>query len=304
MERRKFIKNTVLGSVAFAASGGVSSSLKAANNSKANRTKFKMKFAPTLEMFKAHAGDNPIDNIKFIADQGFTAVYDLGLINRTPQMQEKIMAEVRKTGLEFGHFSLKTPWSGPTFVLNNDEVKKMIKERMQAGIELQKRTGVNDALFVPGRIEPKLSWDAQTVNLIENLRYCCELAEKSGLRLIMEPVSDGGVFVTKTSQAKMICIAVNNPNFKFANDIYHMQITEGNIIKNIDNCWDYIGTFHTGDNPGRNEPTTGELNYKNILQHIHDKGYISIIGLEHGKSKLGKEGELALIKAYREVDLS
>jgi hydroxypyruvate isomerase len=57
-----------------------------------------------------------------------------------------------------------------------------------------------------------------------------------------------------------------------------------------------------GDNPGRNEPTTGEINYKNVFGHIHSKGYTGILGMEHGNSKPGKEGELAVIAAYAEVD--
>jgi hydroxypyruvate isomerase len=57
-----------------------------------------------------------------------------------------------------------------------------------------------------------------------------------------------------------------------------------------------------GDNPGRNEPTTGEINYKNVFSHIHSKGYTGLLGMEHGISKDGKEGELAVINAYADVD--
>jgi hydroxypyruvate isomerase len=81
-----------------------------------------------------------------------------------------------------------------------------------------------------------------------------------------------------------------------------MQRTEGNIINNIDKTWNEIAYFQIGDNPGRNEPTTGEMNYKNIFKHIYNKGFRGVMGMEHGNSKPGKEGELALIKAYRESD--
>jgi hydroxypyruvate isomerase len=67
-------------------------------------------------------------------------------------------------------------------------------------------------------------------------------------------------------------------------------------------CWENIGAFHIGDNPGRKEPTTGEINYKNIFKHIYNKGYDGVLCCEHGMSKKGKEGELAFINAYREVD--
>jgi hydroxypyruvate isomerase len=70
----------------------------------------------------------------------------------------------------------------------------------------------------------------------------------------------------------------------------------------MDMAWNEIGYIQVGDNPGRNEPTTGEINYLNIFKHIHDKGYKGIIGMEHGNSKPGKEGERAVIDAYRKCD--
>jgi hydroxypyruvate isomerase len=67
-------------------------------------------------------------------------------------------------------------------------------------------------------------------------------------------------------------------------------------------AWDEIGYFQVGDNPGRNEPTTGEINYRNVFQHIHQKGFEGIVGMEHGNSIEGREGEQAVIDAYRAVD--
>jgi hydroxypyruvate isomerase len=85
-------------------------------------------------------------------------------------------------------------------------------------------------------------------------------------------------------------------------DIYHVQIHSGNIIPNLDLSWDEIGYLQIGDNPGRNEPTTGEINYKNVFRHIYNKGFKGFLGMEHGNSRPGKEGEVALLKAYRESD--
>jgi hydroxypyruvate isomerase len=84
--------------------------------------------------------------------------------------------------------------------------------------------------------------------------------------------------------------------------MYHIQRNRGEIIRQIDGCWDEIAYFQVGDNPGRKEPTTGEINYKNIFKHIHAKGYKGIVGMEHGNSKPGKEGEAALVVAYRYSD--
>jgi len=71
---------------------------------------------------------------------------------------------------------------------------------------------------------------------------------------------------------------------------------------NIDRNWEEIAYFQIGDNPGRNEPSTGEVNYKNIFKHLFNKGYLGVLGMEHGNASPGKDGELAVIKAYREAD--
>ena len=67
-------------------------------------------------------------------------------------------------------------------------------------------------------------------------------------------------------------------------DIYHQQISEGNLINNIRRYWDYIGYFQVGDVPGRKEPGTGEVNWRNVFRAIHEKGYKGITG--HGARPL------------------
>ena len=122
---------------------------------------------------------------------------------------------------------------------------------------------------------------------------------------LLEPLNfrdHPGQYLERTDHAYMLCKAVQSPSVKILFDIYHQQITEGNLIPNIDLSWDEIAYFQIGDNPGRKEPGTGEINYRNVFKHIHGKGYQGVIGMEHGNSKPGKEGELAVIKAYQESD--
>lgn len=305
MKRRNFIKSAAAGGFTIAGLNSIAgvSDLK---TTASNKAKFKLKYAPHLGMFPELAGKDPVDNMKFIADQGFGAIFDNGLMNRTPQLQEKIASEALRLGLDIGPFVLYADFKVKSFVFQDPEIKEMLKKKMQEGIEVQKRTGVNSALVVPGRFDDKLHWDYQTANVIENMRMCCEIVGKTGMELVMEPLNPysdhPGLFLTGMPQAKMICVAVNYPNCKIVNDLYHQQITEGNLIPNIDLCWDNIGAFHIGDNPGRKEPTTGEINYKSVFKHIYNKGYRGVLCCEHGKSIPGKEGELAFIKAYREVD--
>lgn len=304
MERRNFIRNAALGGIALTGMPGLANAA-ATGSVSSNEAKFKLKYAPGLGTFKEHAGTEPIDNLRFIADQGFRAVFDNGLMNKPVEMQEKIASELGRLGLDIGPFVLYADFKTESMVLNTEEVRNMLKEKLNQGIETYKRTGAKYALMVPGRYNEKLEWDYQTANVIDCMRELSEIAEKAGLIIVLEPLNrwnHPGLFLTGIPQSYMICRAVNSPSCKIVNDMYHQQITEGNIIPNMDRAWDEIGAFHIGDNPGRKEPTTGEINYKNIFKHIYQKGYDGVLCCEHGNSKPGKEGELSWIKAYREVD--
>ncbi len=302
MERRNFIKNAAIGGIALS---GVAGTINAGASEISNSAKFKLKYAPGLGTFREHAGKDPIDNMKFIADQGFTAMFDNGLMNKPRDLQEKIANELVRLGLDIGPFVAYADFKVESMVLNTADTREMLKEKLRKGIETYKITGAKNILMVPGRFDNKLEWDYQTANVINCMRELSEIAEKAGVVIVLEPLNrwnHPGLFLTGMPQAYMICRAVNSPACKIVDDMYHQQITEGNIIPNIDRAWDEIGAFHIGDNPGRKEPTTGEINYKNIFKHIYEKGYNGVLCCEHGKSKPGKEGEQAFIKAYREVD--
>ena len=305
MKRRDFFRSSALTGIAVSGLAGTANLL-AGESISSNSAKFKLKYAPHLGTFAEHAGKDPVDNIKFIADQGFRAIFDNGLMGKEPALQEKIANELAKRNMDLGPFVLYADFKTKSFVTQDAEIKEMLKKKMQEGVEVAKRTGVKHALVVPGRFDEALEWDYQTANVIDNLRMCCELVEKSGLQLVLEPLNawtnHPGLFLTKIPQSYMICEAVAHPVCKIVNDIYHQQITEGNLIPNIDKAWKHIGAFHIGDNPGRNEPGTGEINYKNVFRHIYNKGYDGVLCAEHGKSIKGKEGELALIAAYRAAD--
>jgi hydroxypyruvate isomerase len=110
------------------------------------------------------------------------------------------------------------------------------------------------------------------------------------------------MFLTTSPQAFLVCKAVASPSCKILFDIYHQQITEGNLIPNINAAWDEIAYFQTGDTPGRNEPGTGEINFRNVFKHIHSKGFTGVVGMEHGNSQRGQEGERTVINAYVAAD--
>jgi hydroxypyruvate isomerase len=268
---------------------------------------FKLKYAPGIGMFHEHAGDDIIDNIRFCHDMGFRAMFDNGLMNRPEADQMKLTGELQRLGMDFGPFVLYADFSVTSFVLNKPDVREMLVKKMKEGVEVSRRTGAKQALVVPGRYDERLHRDFQTANVIDNLRYCCDIVEPAGMTIVLEPLNTihdhPGLFLNGIPQAYSICRAVNRQSCKIVDDIYHQQITEGNLIPNMEAAWSEIAAFHLGDNPGRNEPTTGEINFKNVFRYIYSKKYDGVLCMEHGIKNGGtKEGEDQLIKAYRECD--
>ena len=298
LSRRKFLFSTAA-TAATLSFGNKILSAKPKNN-------FKLKYAPHFGFFKNHAGDDPIDQLKFMADVGFTALEDNSLMNRSVELQEKIANSMSQLKMEMGVFVTYANFKDKSFVTTDKSIRGMLLKKMHDAVEVAKRVNAKWTTVVPGAFDTRLEWDYQTANVIENLKYCVEVFEPHGLIMVLEPLNPWrdhpGLFLTKIPQAYQICKAVNSPSCKILDDLYHQQITEGNLIPNINKAWDEIAYFQVGDNPGRKEPTTGEINYKNVFKHIHKKGFTGIVGMEHGKSKKGKEGEIALIDAYIESD--
>ncbi len=268
---------------------------------------FRLAYAPSIGMFRELCGsDDPVDNLQFIYDKGFRAVFDNGLPGRPAAEQERIASAIQRLGLMMGPWVLHADFSKTSFVLPHREVRDFLTTKMEEGIDIAKRTGFKMALVVPGRYDERLHPDLQRANVIDNLRYCAELTEPEGITLVLEPLNTlrdhPGLWLTEMPQAYQVCKAVDSTAVKIVEDIYHQQITEGNLIPNIEACWDQIAAFHVGDNPGRNEPTTGEINFRNIFSYLHSRDYEGVICMEHGRSVKGPEGAKKVIEAYRECD--
>lgn len=303
MSRRQFLGKSTAAVAAASLSGSLSASAQSASS---GNKPFNLKYAPHFGMFKKSAGEDPIDQLKFMADQGFRALEDNGMMGRDVAMQEKIAKEMTRLDMEMGVFVAYAEFGATTFVLNETNIREMLVQRMHKAVETAKRVNATWTTIVPGKFSTHMEWDYQTSNVIENLKWCADVCEKAGLIMVLEPLNawrdHPGLFLTKIPQAYLICKAVDSPSCKILNDLYHQQITEGNLIPNINAAWDEIAYFQVGDNPGRKEPTTGEINYYNVFKHIHAKGFQGIVGMEHGNSMPGKDGEIAVIEAYRKSD--
>lgn len=267
---------------------------------------FTLNFAPHHGMFSNHAGKDFIEQIKFMHEQGFRAIEDNGLLRRSVEEQEKIGRELSRLGMTMGVFVVDGGDNWKTsLTTGKEEFKETFVATCKKCVEAAKRVNARWMTVVPGFFDRSLPMGIQTANVVDSLRRGAEIFEPHGLIMVLEPLSDTpDLFMRFSDQTYELCKAVNSPSCKILYDVYHMQRNEGNLLPNIDLCWDEIAYFQIGDNPGRKEPTTGEINYKNLFRHVHNKGYRGVWGMEHGNAMPGKEGELALIQAYRECDFS
>tara|TARA_B100000575_G_scaffold173881_1_gene139319 strand:- start:123 stop:1031 length:909 start_codon:yes stop_codon:yes gene_type:complete len=270
------------------------------------KNNFKLNYAPHLGMFKNSVGDDPIDQINYMADLGFKAFEDNGMSSRSIALQNKISKTLVNRGMKMGVFvAHKIYWEKPNLSSGDDDYRDEFLKHIKNSVEVAKRVNAKWMTVVPGHLDLRKDMSYQTSNVVETLKRASDILEPHGLVMVLEPLNfrdHPGLFLSESPQAFQICKAVDSPSCKILFDIYHQQIQEGNLIPNIDDSWDEIAYFQIGDNPGRKEPTTGEINYKNIFSFIYKKGYDGILGMEHGNALQGLEGEKALVDAYLEVD--
>lgn len=300
MQRRHFMQQSALAGASLLAT----SVTKARSSNKMAGAPFHLNYAIHDGMFKNSAGNNFIDQIKFAYDLGFRAIEDNGMTGRPTDMQQKIGDALAKLGMKMGVFVVdKGGNDANSLTTGKQEYVDIFLKGCRQAVEVAKRVNATWVTVVPGDFDNSKSIDMQTANVIEALRKGAAILEPHNLIMVLEPLSDNPeLFLRGSDQTYLICKAVNSASCKILYDMYHMQRNQGDIIRHMDNAWDEIAYIQIGDNPGRNEPTTGEMNYKNIFKHIYDKGYKGVLGMEHGISKPGKEGEERLVKAYRESD--
>ncbi|MFV0605452.1 MAG: hydroxypyruvate isomerase family protein [Niabella sp.] len=299
MNRRNFVKNNLMAATVLGIPG-----VSALSAKQSGGKPFQLDYAFHDGMFTNTAGKDFIDQIKYANDLGFRSIEDNGMTSRTPELQAKIGDTLAKLNMRMGVFVVPKGGNGAnTLASKKQEHLNIFIEGCRKSVEVAKRCHAKWVTVVPGDYDRKLPLDMQTANVIDALRRGAEILEPHGLVMVLEPLSDTpDLFLRFSTQTYQICKAVNSPSCKILYDIYHMQKNEGNLIKNMELCWDEIAYIQQGDNPGRKEPTTGEINFKNVFKYIHAKGYKGIMGMEHGISQPGREGEARVVEAYRESD--
>ncbi|MEI4508424.1 TIM barrel protein [Sphingopyxis sp. CCNWLW253] len=272
-----------------------------------NAARFSLKYAPHEGSFKSR-GDR-LEQIAFAADQGFTAWEDNEAATRSVADQTAMARALQQRGMTMGVFVASMPrWSEfrPLLGGNDDSDRERFLADIRASVDVAKRLNSKHMTIVTGFMDRKLPVDIQTARVIDVLRRAAEIYEPHGLVMVMEPlntlVNHPGVFMSTVPQGYAMARAVDSPAIKVLADLYHEQIQAGNLINTLDSCWNEIAYVQFGDNPGRKEPGSGEINYRNIVRWLRARNFAGVIGMEHGNSVEGRAGEERLIAAYRAID--
>ena len=303
MRRRAFVRAGLAGAAGLALPTAASAAV-GGDAGSAQAAPFKLDYAPHFGMFRASAGDDPIAQLRYMHEVGFRSLEDNGMMGREVALQERIGSELGRLGMRMGVFVVSAYRNSDVWAVTGkpEHTEQFVKTCREA-VDVAKRTGAKWMTVVPGNFDRRIPIGIQTANVIEVLRRGAEVFEPHGLVMVLEPLSDSpDLFLREADQTYEICRAVDSPACKILYDIYHMQRNRGHLIPLMDQTWSEIAYLQIGDNPGRREPGTGEINYRNIFKHVHEKGFTGILGMEHGNSMPGKAGEDAVIAAYRAAD--
>jgi hydroxypyruvate isomerase len=307
MNRRSFLQSAlVMGAWGQVLNREYFSDSRAARRAQPKRS-FRLNYAPHFGMFEQHAGQDLVAQLEFMSAEGLKALEDNDMRRRPIEEQERIGQTLARLGMRMGVFVAHAiDWNQPSLTTSDAAKRDKFLSEIRESVEIAKRVNATWMTVVPGHVDRRPHMDYQTANVVDTLKRAAAILEPHKLVMVLEPLNTlrnhPGMFLTTTPQAYLVCKAVASPSCKILYDIYHQQITEGNLIPNIDAAWDEIAYFQAGDNPGRKEPGTGEINYRNVFRHIHSKGFTGIVGMEHGNAAQGRDGERAVIDAYVAAD--
>ena len=280
IDRRKFLKNSTM-----AMAGAVAVPKIKKSSIPPVKHSFKLKYAPHLSLV-GHIKDE-IDRLDYCADWGFKAFEYNGLARKEHKWAEALRKRMDKLGMEMGVFTANPDGWDNTRLVDPSQRQAFLSEIKKA-MPYVDIMGNKFVTVLAGNEVPKMTRAQMAVSVIEGLRFAADIAAKHNVTLCVELlnvlVNHPGFFLTRSDDGYEIMTAVNSPNVKMLFDIYHQQITEGNLINNIRQFADKIGTFHVGDNPGRHEPGSGEINYRNVFKAIHEIGHQGFLGMEYSSS--------------------
>lgn len=251
-----------------------------------------MRFSPCIDALFFQKDIPVYDQISLMKQCGFSHIEFWSWWDKDLAMIEKAITDMN---MEITAICTK-------FVSLVDEyARDQYIEGIVESIDVAKRLGAKMLISQVGD-EIGVAREKQYASIVSGLKACEPYLTESGITLVIEPlnhmVDHPGYYLTSSDEAAQIIKEVNSPAIKMLFDIYHQQVSEGHVTKRLQEYLPYIGHIHIADNPGRDRPGTGELNYHYILQRLRELQYDGYIGLEYFPQEDVKDSLLHIQRQY------
>jgi hydroxypyruvate isomerase len=247
---------------------------------------------------------DPVEHIRLIAHLGFAGVLDNNLKYRSVAEQERMARALADHKLAVGCFvNQKRPYT-ISWGSNEPGMRAAIRKEMKASIEVARRVNGRNIVIVTERNRSLPLW-WELGNMIDNLRSVLDMAEQAGVVLVVEHVNQPrrpDNLVTRLGDAYMVVKALNSPSVKLMYDTEHVQVMDGELLRNVERVATEIGAVQVADVPGRMEPGQGEINFVNFFRALRAVKYKGLVELEHLYSQPGAAGERAAYEALCEIN--
>ncbi|MFB6074028.1 MAG: hydroxypyruvate isomerase family protein [Haloarculaceae archaeon] len=242
--------------------------------------------AANVEM--ALGDDDPVTGIEHAADLGLDAIEYFDVEGADPaavrEASEAHGVDVAAT-LTVG-VARNTTGSGDS--LTDPSLHERAVADLERSIERGREIGAESLIATVGPAREETPPGIEHRAIVNALRDAAPAAERAGITLLVEPlnvrVDHAGYYLTSSYETYEIVDAVDSPRVRALYDVYHQQITEGNVISNLRDHREFLGHVHVADVPGRHEPGTGELAYGNVFDALAETGYDGYVGLEFAPS--------------------
>ena len=274
--------------------------------------KWKLRFAPHLgfpdvqQPFFLHTlgTADPVENIRLMAHLGFAGVLDNNIKYRPTGEQNRIAKALERHDMALGCFvNQKRPYT-IRWGSNEPGMREAIRKEVRASVELAKRVNGRNIVVVTERNHTLPLW-WQFGNMVDHLRGVLGMVEKAGLVLVVEHVNQPrrpDNLVTRLGEAYTIVKALNSPAVKLMYDTEHVQVMEGDLLRNLERVAAEIGSVQIADVPGRLEPGQGEINFVQFFRKLRQVGYMGLVELENNFSRPGAEGERLAYEALCQIN--
>ena len=273
LNRREFTRNLALAALA-------GSALRPAEReaSAPSAARGQVPFGLSVMLWTVFRGLPFAERLEKVAEAGYTQVELVDEYRQWSEQDFRHAAQVRRRlGITFDAAA------GVEHSLTNPAERQALLVEVDRMLTVLAKLECPELILLSGNTVPGLSREAQRSSCLEGLKRAAELAQARGVTLLLEnidPEENPHYYLTSAAEGLAIVEAVKHPHLRFLYDLYHEQISEGNLIEKLDRHIAAVGLVHVADVPGRHQPGTGEINYPNIFQKLAELGYDRNVAME------------------------